>query len=181
MIRSLMAALFVSMVSVTIVNAATYNISGSFSGGQLGTVNFDFDVTADFTANIMNSPSGLSINSITSTMVSGDPFPIAGGYVYSYVVNTDTFSFGGLANGVNGINSTMNDFHAMISDFTTNPSIYIEDTLSSQSDIGFPSSGTVAVKALAPVPLPAGLPLLLSGLAGVAGLRMRRKRRASQA
>ncbi len=32
--------------------------------------------------------------------------------------------------------------------------------------------------ALAPVPLPAGLPLVLTGLAGFAGLRMRKKRKA---
>ena len=64
MFRSIFTAALFVVASATAINAATYNFIGSFSGSQLGTVNFDVDITADFSADISDTAVGLSVNSL---------------------------------------------------------------------------------------------------------------------
>jgi len=176
MFRTYISALIMFVASATTLNAATYNVFGSFSGGQLGFVKFDFSVTGDFSTDIPETDTGLIINSITSTVVGGDPFPIEGGYGFRYYSTGDSLVFGGRKSGVTGISGLDTDFGLLIRDLSAKPWISdLVDSLDSESGYAFPNTDTFTVT-LAPVPLPAGLPLLLSGLVGMAGLRMRKKK-----
>ncbi|MDX1785798.1 MAG: hypothetical protein R3210_06685 [Roseovarius sp.] len=176
MFRTYISALIMFVASATTLSAATYNVFGSFSGGQLGFVKFDFSVTGDFSTDIPETDTGLIINSITSTVVGGDPFPVGGGYGFRYYSTQDMLVFGGRASGVGGISSPYTDFGLLIEDLSAKPWISkVVDSLDSESGNAFPNIDTGTVT-LAPVPLPAGLPLLLSGLVGMAGLRMRKRK-----
>nr|WP_309502454.1 hypothetical protein [uncultured Roseovarius sp.] len=176
MFRTYISALIMFVASATTLSAATYNVFGSFSGGQLGFVKFDFSVTGDFSTDIPETDTGLIINSITSTVVGGDPFPVEGGYGFRYYSTGDTLVFGGRATEVGGVSSGHTDFRLLIRDLSAKPWISnLVDSLDSESGLADLNTGTVTVT-LAPVPLPAGLPLLLSGLVGMAGLRMRKRK-----
>ena len=101
MFKSLFLSLAVVVASVSSAKAVTtYNISGSFSGGQLGLVNLDIDITADFSIDHFNSTTGLVINTLTSTAFPGlDPFPTtgvaSGPLQYDYYSGSDWLVLGG--------------------------------------------------------------------------------------
>jgi hypothetical protein len=177
-------ALFAALCSAPILAIAspvTYGVVGSFSGGKLGHVAFDFVVTADFSANIFDSTDALTINSATSSVVAGDPFTVFGGYGYTYFfdLGDDQFIFGGLVNGVDTVASSTTDFYFAIKDFTKQSPfvILLADAYNFEDSVGFPTTSFVSVT-LPAIPLPAALPLVLTGLAVFAGLRMRQQRMA---
>lgn len=162
---------------MTAVNAATISVQGSYGGGQLGDVAFDLTVSNDFSGDIADTTVGLTVNSLSSSVV-GDPFIPDGGLAYRYTADVDAFSIGGLNLGVFGLFGDATDFLITICSFT-GPSPVLcsaSDTTASSSGItGFlTDDGFTAV--VSSVPISAGFPLLLTGLAGMAGLRMRKKR-----
>lgn len=168
-------------VSASVATAASFNIIGSFGGGQLGFVNFDVDITNVFDADILDTTDGLTINSSTSSVVAGDPFPISGGYGYSYVLSEDTLRIGGLSDGVGSSNSNNTDFIFRIRDFTSSPfvDIVIDSDASISQSNEFPPEFSVTVTGVNPVPLPAAgwlFVIVLGGLGGL-GLMKRCKRR----
>lgn len=173
----LAASLMALNLSASSVLATTFNIVGSFSGGQLGDVSFDLTIDADFSSIIFPSTdSGLTINSMTSSVVAGDPFPLTMPLTYAYGVD-DRLLIGGGNPQIFPGNTT--DFFFLIDDLTSSPAvIQIVDTLASSTDIGRDLSGSVTVTELNPVPLPAGGFLLLTGLLVVAVVRGRKKRAA---
>lgn len=177
-LRLLTTLIFVAGLS-SATSAATYNIAGGASGGKLGNVVFDFTISNDFGATFSDTSIGLTINTLTSSVVAGSPFPIAGGLGYNYNSSIDRLNIGGLNAGTQNVVSFTNDFYFIINGFTgLSPSFggYADF----RADSGFISSPFAfafgSVTEIAPVPLPAGLPLLLAGLGGLAGLRLRKKR-----
>ncbi len=169
----LAAAVTATCLAVSGLAAATYNIVGSFSGGQLGDVAFDLTVTADFSADIAATEAGLTINGMTSSVVAGNPFALTQPLTYAYGFLTDRFVIGGFAPLI--IPQTETDFAFLIDDFTGTPTVVtIFDSLASQSDgIARDLTGTLAVTQLNPIPLPASAVLLLTGLFAAAGLGYR--------
>ena len=158
-------------------SAATYNIIGSYSGGQLGDVKFDITIDADFTSDIFSTDAGLTINSLTSSVV--DPFLIAGGLGYDFRASGGVLSIGGLKSGANAIVFNTDDFRFVIRSFPSAPIFFaVVDTRA--TTIGFASGLNAAVKVtdVSAVPLPAGGFLLLTGLLAAAGVGHRKKRAA---
>jgi len=167
--------------------AATFDVTGYFNGGGLGLVEFDFSVTNDFTADITDSTEGLVLRKLTSSTVPGDPFPVNGGFGYSYQTDFDSLVFGGLANGTNSAGYNANqenavDFFFFIDDISTDAPFVptIDGTTSILSagpgdivefidDYSFSITSRPAV-----VPLPAGMPLLMGGLGCLMLLRRKR-------
>ena len=110
----------------TAASASTFNVVGGFSGGQLGEIAFDFNITNDFSASITPSTSaGLVVNSLTSSAVSGDPFPIAAGFSiqYRYDFPVDRLVLGTAFSNVIQTSSAFTTFDVAIINFTTAPSI----------------------------------------------------------
>lgn len=153
--------------------AAIYNVVASFSGGSLGPVSFDVTIDADFSTDIADTTP--TINSLTSVP--------DGGLVYGYMQSVDRLNIGGGIAGSGGVLSNANDFVVSIGNLQTSPYLnYLND--SSQADgFGNPTLDSLTVTRLpdAQVPLPAGLPLLLSGLSVLAVASRARRRKAAAA
>jgi hypothetical protein len=175
--RSLIATTCIMIASATTLSAATYNVVGGFIGGQLGTVSIDVTITGDFSANISDTSSGLVINSLKSSVVGGDPFSVAGGLAFSYNTASDGFSLGGAAFAVFGVDPNTTDFLFSFSGLVNGPAsgFLVVDSYSGLPNLGNPSEFFGGGQ-LAAIPLPAGFPFLLAGLASLVGLRMRKIR-----
>lgn len=177
----LCAATLGLMLPVT-ASAATINITGLFAGGQLGTVNFDIDFTADFTVDHFTETAGITVNSLKSTVFPGeDPFALTTGPIsFTYHQATGFFIFGG--GDANILLQSDTDFFIR----ADNPLTSISHTAALDSLASIPSTANglnvfVTATQVAAVPLPAGLPLLMTGFFGIAGLRRFRKQRALSA
>jgi hypothetical protein len=188
---TLCLALAPLLISVAPAQAATstLNFKGSFSGGQLGDVTFDFTITRDFSVTEFSAraeiTTGLTINSITSSVVAGDPFPVTGrgssdpgffGYSYEF----DTRRSGDLLEF--GTDSAVFEFDTgfrfQIVNISGTPSFgRISDSLAALPFTGEGmESGTTTLTVTdltAPVPLPASALLLLGALGGTALMRRR--------
>ncbi len=157
-------------------SAATFNVAGVFGGGQLGIVNFDFTVTADFTVDHTDETVGFTVNSLTSPLFPGqDPFgltqnPIA----FTYFSAVDRLIFGGGV--VTSLAQSETDFSIVIAGILT-PQFVItgRDSLASSPFLSGNLNIFATITKVAAVPVPMGLPLLLSGIAGLAGLVRIRK------
>ncbi|WP_299849193.1 hypothetical protein [uncultured Roseovarius sp.] len=162
------------------VSAATFNVAAVFGGGQLGIVNFDFTITADFTVDHTDETVGLTVNSLTSPLFPGqDPFGLTQNPIgFTYFSAVDRLIFGGGV--VNSLAQSETDFSIVIDDFLT-PQFVVtgRDSLASSPFVSGNLNIFATVTKVAAVPLPLGLPLLLSGLAGLAGLvRIRKSKQA---
>ncbi|GAA3873994.1 VPLPA-CTERM sorting domain-containing protein [Celeribacter arenosi] len=169
-IRHLIGAAAVLFASVTSSFAATYNVVGDFFGANLGDVSFDLTITADFSGNIADTSAGLTINSLTSTVVDLSAFPLQ----YNYNALGDEFAIGG---GIIGLDDLRPDLLVIVSNFLTAPAFYhVIDV--NDAYFGSPTGGSLSVTEVPAVPLPAGGVLLLSGLVGFGALRRRKGRTA---
>lgn len=183
-IKHLFGAAALLVASATSSMAATYHIVGGFSGGQLGVVAFDLTITADFAGPWTNltTSDGLTINSMTSSVVAGDPFPLtgpaSGPLTYWYFKPGDALWISG---GSYSSDFRATDFQFQISDFLK-PGTQTAtgfDTLASVNGLSRITNVTVSVTEIPDeqpsiVPLPAGGLLFLSGLVGLAALRGRK-------
>lgn len=187
MIRSIFAAAWVMLASASLATAATFNIAGTFGGGQLGDVVFDFDVEGDFTDNIffndvvIRGTASVTVNTLTSSALGGSFVP-DGGLSFSYALPGDAFLFGGAMNG-GGVTGGTTDFLVSISNFLNGPisASIVFDAISTSPSLFRPrpfrdAPITVTEQIIvSEVPLPAGVWLLLSGLVGVSGLKRRKE------
>lgn len=148
-------------------SAAIFYLIGDFDGCELGEVSFDVTINLDLSVEARDSTNGLIIN--TLSLISSD------GLEYICIPGGDRLYFGGLAGGVGGLLPLVDDYLFGIEGFTMAPSLTISDRSSKDpfATIGFPTSSFVNVSA---VPLPAALPLLLAGLAGLGGAARRGRR-----
>ncbi|WP_299970384.1 VPLPA-CTERM sorting domain-containing protein [uncultured Roseobacter sp.] len=177
----------VLLASATSGLAATYNIVGGFTGKELGDVAFDITITADFTKDLGPTRDGLTVNSLTSSVLAGDPFNLSGVWSgplhYQYDAQYDLLDiFGG---SFRGVSSEATDvFFTIVRLSQTNA--WMTDPWNSVGSLsgtvdreGSPTSLSVTLipnQSPSIVPLPAGGLLFLTGLAGFASLRLRRKR-----
>lgn len=168
-IKTILAAACISLAGAAAsASTMTYNVVGGFSGGQLGDVAFDLTITGDFSSDIepsLGTTSGLTVNSLTSSLVPGDPFLVV---AFGFGAPSNTLIFGGIISDFNGIIDDTTDLYVGITGFTSGSAslFFANDTLSTSRGIGFPS-GSVAVTEVAPIPLPASVFFLLAGLAGL--------------
>lgn len=188
---TLCLALAPLLMSVAPAQAATstLNFKGSFSGGQLGDVTFDFTITRDFSVREFSAlnviTTGLTINSITSSVVAGDPFPTTGRGFFGYSYIPDTLRSGDLLDfGTDGaVFEFDTGFNFRIEDISGTPSfLSISDSLATEPFTGEDmESGTTTLTVTdltAPVPLPASALLLLGALGGTLALKRRKPRAA---
>ncbi len=170
-IRRFLGVVALALMLPATASAATVNLAVSFTGGQLGDVSVDVTITADFSVSQFNQTVGFTVNSMTSSVFPGqDPFPLSvGPLAFSYNRAFDVLTVGGGSPGT--IAGVTTDIAITVFDFTTGPAeVFVDDTLASIP--GFPSATVISSKLtrIPAVPLPAGLPLLLSGLFGLFGL-----------
>ncbi len=183
-LKTLAAAACITLAVGSSACAATFNFVGGFSGGQLGDVSFDITIDADFSADIAETSDGLTVNSLTSSVVGGNPFPLAGGPGYRFIFDKGRLIFGGFSRTIDDAGGRYNDFSVRIDQFQgrntgQDPRIGVNiETAASQKHFGSATSAEVAVTEVSPVPLPAGGLLLLSAFGGVAALKRRTKRAA---
>ena len=209
----LVSALMACM-SAGIASSATFNIVGSFSGGQLGDVEFDIDIDLEAFVASLSVPNpyghtgirqndtdiGITVNSLTSSEVPGNPFVLGDGLGYNYLHISDNLRIGGLHAGISGLDTTTEDFLFDIYNFSTVSglvearatdsistlpgwagSVGVAGALNATAIVTRTSSAPipdiltqpVPIGVGAEVPLPAGLPLLATGILGLAGLRSR--------
>ncbi|WP_424930270.1 hypothetical protein [Amaricoccus tamworthensis] len=152
--KQILGAIFAFILSTPASAAVkTYDIVGQFSGGQLGTVNFDFSIANDFTQDINTTSSGLVVNSLTSSVVSGDPFPLTATPVqYYYSSSSDVILIGGGEPFY--VSRFDTDFLIWISGFTSAVPNYVltRDSLESQYSSAYATSRNVTVSTPTPVP-----------------------------
>ena len=177
------------VISKEVNFTATLNTGDpTYSAVDYGPVYGTFDITFDNGADALNQTTGISL-------VSNTGFYLDSAISYSYSAGSDTLNVGGLqANdttttdpNATQVLSTVpesNDFSLRIGNFSTSPIfLNMAMTLRTASYGGIvwtttdPSRGSVTVKDIAPVPLPAGLPLLAGALCVLFPVVRRRRKR----
>lgn len=94
-LKTFAAAATMAILTATASSAATLNLVGGFSGGQLGDVAFDFTFSGDFTQDIAATSSGFTVNSFTSSVIAGNPFALTEALQFAYFVDSDVIQIGG--------------------------------------------------------------------------------------
>jgi hypothetical protein len=155
-----------------------------------------FDVDLDIGTSPTNQTTGLHNTSIGAIKFdsSNYPFVVDTPWAFDYDSAADILIVGGSSNGADSIHfgspGTENDFYLQIHNFSTaNPLMWqlgFSQSATPGANFFSPTGGALAngfaqVTNLGPVatPLPAGLPLLLTALAGIGLLAMGRKSAAS--
>jgi hypothetical protein len=151
-----------------------------------------FDIDLDIGTSPSEATSGFHNTTIGAIDFTANPYPfvVDSPWAFSYDKTTDILIVGGSDDGAEFIHfgvPTTNDFYLQIHDFSTlNPLMWqlgFSQSASPGSNFFTPTGGDLAngfaqVTALGPVattPLPAGLPLFLTAIAGL-GVAMVRKR-----
>ena len=158
---SLPAAIAAAVIITTAAaHAAVYRVTASFGGGSLGAVSLDVTIDADFSVSIdNNTTSGLTINSLSSVPDNG--------LVYGYIQSLDRLNIGGAVSGAGGVAGWANDFVVSIKNLHATPELFYLADASQSDGFGNPTIESLTVRRLdiGEVPLPAGLPLLMAGVA----------------
>lgn len=116
-----------------------------------------FTIAHDFTNSITDTVIGLLGYTLS--------FSTTATVVYSYDALVDQFRFGGLLGGAAGASSNTDDFILEFDDFTgADPQFYLFSRTTGTGAVDSTSIGKVSIS---PIPLPATLPLMLGGLAGL--------------
>jgi hypothetical protein len=163
------ATLFCMSTSAASAAPVTYNFDGAFSSTALGNVNFDFTVSFDDALSVTDTDNGLTVNSLTSTIVSGDPFTSTTKYSFDASTNIIRFGAGDFARDF--LQDATTDFFVAydFDDGASGVGGRNGDTSSSGSII------SLEVTEVAPVPLPAAGWMLLAGIGGLGVMARRRK------
>ena len=175
------ASLHDSFASGTIF---TYDIEGSFSGGELGDVDFDFTLKGDFTSSIPSRFSDITINKLTSSVVAGDPIPLSSAltFVYTKSLSSDVLTISPSPSNNLSASYGTNFVRMQFLNFSTAPVLSdLLDSAAPSLTYGTPTMNRFSVTLSdvvipAVVPLPATLPMLITGL--LAGLFCARQRKA---
>jgi hypothetical protein len=161
--------------------SGTYQItaSGFGAGAPVPTVMASFTVTFNNSANIPDTSSGLTVNSLN--------LAVDGSAEYDYfTAPSDTISFGGSESGVAAVRVSFNDFIIIIRDASTaSPSILSNNvTYTAATDEGIHFVSSAASVSFTPsttsTPEPSALALLGTSLAGLFLLMPPVNRRARQ-
>ena len=177
-ITALAFAIILGLPSVSEAATQRLNIQSSFSGGELGDVALDVTITHDFSLDAEDITAGVVVNGLTSSVVPGnpiilgDPAPFPVGFDYSVVF--DTLIIG--AGDVNGITTPATDFVFVVRDLLTAPivvAIFVSEfTQGGSSALGVNDALVTVTELPAPVPLPFGAWMMLSGLGVFSALRV---------
>ena len=181
-LKTLAASVALLVATATSGYAATFDIVGSWSDSNFGDVTFDFTVEGDFSQNIPNVSTAFTANDFTSSAGTVNPLSTLTAFV-SYNVANDSLQISSFGQFVDGLN-----FRMRISDFTSQPlgqafdsvnlDVSTDNSENFRNSIATATTVTAVLRPEPPVPavpFPAGGLLLLTGLAGVAGLKRRKK------
>ena len=178
--RTIIAAVAVALAGTVPAVAATFDISWEGSGGYSLAGQFSFSDSLLGTGAIdENDIDALSFTVFLSGIAQGSVSCPPSTCGSSFNFNFDTTSLQFLTVG----NSASSD--GQLWNYLTSPvgfgsGSFFEGVTIGSSPIDesriSSSESTLTATAVTAVPLPAGLPLLLAGIAGLAGLRMRRQR-----
>lgn len=162
------ATLFGMSISAASAAPVTYNFVGAFDSSPLGDVNFDFTVSFEDTEPVTDTDNGLTVNSLTSTNVSGDPFIST---IFSFDNSFNIIFFGAGNNARNVLQDADPDFLIAYN--------FEDGVWGAAGRVGdSSSSGTnrdLTVTEVSPIPLPAAGWMLLAGVAGLGVMARGRK------
>lgn len=155
---------------ISAATLSTFDVEGSFSGGQLGSVDFTIRVSGDFSSSITSTP--VSSSTLSSSNIANFDESDVGGLNFEYFDSVGTLDIFG--QDYRGVRSNETTFVLRIFNVLFNPNaIVFADSIGSQSSFGEPTLISFSVSEIAAVPLPAGLPLLAGSLLAFGLLRKR--------
>ncbi len=183
MIKKLIQAAVVLAACSSAAHASTFDFSYTFSDGQSLTGSLDGTLTGDLVTNISNISVEFDNSAFTGTLYAGTFNSAASSYNYSAnaaVVSTDATknNFIFADNTDPGANNVTNFFYFVNG---ATPS----GAQGQEVEAGSVTSGNLGIDSgggkwsLTPVPVPAALPLLMSGLGLLAAAKRRRQSKAA--
>ncbi len=193
MIKKLIQAAALLAACSGAAHASTYDFSYTFTDGQALTGSLNGTLSGDFVTNISNVTIDFDGNAYTGTLSSGTFVPPPSGSSagsYSYAPNAAVVSTNGSLNNFIFADSTdpqagdVTNFFYFVNGTTPTGAgtqeVEAGNLNTGNVDFDNPGSGQWSLTP-APVPVPAALPLLVSGLGGLlAAAKRRRQSRAAQ-
>ncbi len=188
--KFIQAAALVAAFTGGAAHAATYDFSYTFADGLALTGSLDGTLSGALVNNISNVNVTFNGTAFSGTLLGGTFNSASGAFdfgsapVVSTNASLNNFVFADSADPTG--NGLTNEFYfvngASPSQSGGNQEVFVanDNILTNNADFDNPASGTWSLTAATPVPLPAGLPLLLSGL-GVLGVTHRRRAKARAA
>jgi hypothetical protein len=137
-----------------------------------GRFTLTFDPTHDYAV-----PGDFAGSSIITNVLS-IPVDSAVGFLYDHLA--DQLTIGGISGGPEPLTTTEHDFALVIGTFTTSPTLAFDMSDGHLGKIWGTNDGFVIAQIVAPpvapTPIPATLPLLVTALAGLVGWKVTRRR-----
>ena len=171
--RSWILLVILAFSSIAPASAATFDIQGSWTGGEFGLVTYDITITGDFSGNI--SETLVDSSSFTSSTIMPLNESNFSGVGFNYSTLGSVLTIGGLNGTLNGVgNSTASrtDFEISIADFLTGPRVISLFTIDQRSFVAASTPLSLTTSEVNAVPIPASGVLLFSCL-GFLALRAR--------